>query len=492
MKNKVVLVIITLSTLLLSLNYLNARPIRDIRRNNSSGVPLLLDSVVTISGIVSVANQFGSYGPAYVFDNTGGVAIYGPGVAQLAIGDSVTVTGTVVLFYGLTELTNLTITKHASGRPVSPQVMTIPEVVRIDTLAGYVENEGTLIKLRNVRFVSPGGTFSGNTNYTIRDTFGNTLQIRIDNDVSSIIGQPIPSGYFDLIGIIAQYDNVSPYFDGYQVMPRFLSDLQLPVQTIPIAQAIVDADSNGIPDLRGSNVNITGIVTVPTGVFSKTQTDIYVQDNTAGVNVFSFNYQPVKLGDSVIVSGTVYFYRGKTEIYNASITVIDSNRPLPEPVSLTCREMNREPYEGSLVALKGVFTTAFLLAGDQNYLLVDSTGTITLRIDADTDIPGLLVIQDTFTVIGIKSQYTTDTNPPVNKGYQFLPRFRRDFSRNLNDQLPLLSINEVQKVGTDGYSSYYEGQYVKVRGRISGPANIFTSGSSYSLYIQDQTNGINV
>ncbi|MEO0092257.1 MAG: FlgD immunoglobulin-like domain containing protein [candidate division WOR-3 bacterium] len=263
-------------------------------------------------------------------------------------------------------------------------------------------------------------------------------------------------------------------------------------QVIPIAEAIADADSNGIPDLRNQYVTVTGIVTVPSGVFSRTRTDIYVQDNTAGVNVFNFSYIPTSLGDSVIVSGQVYFYRGKTEISNASITIVAHNRPLPEPLPLTCAMINREPYEGSLVKLTGVFTTAFLLAGDQNYNLIDNSGSCVMRIYKDTDIPGLIVVQDTFTVIGIKSQYTTDTIPPVNTGYQLLPRFRTDFSRNLNDALPLMTIAEVQRPGPDGYSSAYEGQYVRVRGRITGPAYIFTSGSSKSLFIQDATNGINV
>ncbi|MCX7784867.1 MAG: hypothetical protein N2201_01355 [candidate division WOR-3 bacterium] len=263
-------------------------------------------------------------------------------------------------------------------------------------------------------------------------------------------------------------------------------------QVIPIAEAIVDADSNGIPDRRGQYVTITGIVTAPSGVFSRTQTDIYVQDNTAGVNVFNFTYTPVALGDSVIVYGRVYFYRGKTEIYNASITVVANNRPLPEPIPLTCAMINREPYEGSLVKLSGVFTTAFLLAGDQNYNLIDNSGSCVMRIDRDGEIPGLIVVQDTFTLIGIKSQYTFETIPPVNTGYQILPRYRTDFSRNLNDAVPLMTIAEVQQPGPDGYSSAYEGQYVKVRGRITGPSYIFTSGSSKSLYIQDSTNGINV
>jgi hypothetical protein len=266
----------------------------------------------------------------------------------------------------------------------------------------------------------------------------------------------------------------------------------LSAQIIPIADAIVDADSNGIPDRRGTYVQITGIVTVPSGVFSHTQLDIYVQDNTAGVNVFNYSITPIALGDSVIVNGQVYFYRGKTEISYATVTIIANNCPVPEPLPITCAMMNREPYEGRLVKICGVTTTAFLLTGDANFILIDSTGTCTMRIDADAGIAGLVMVQDTFTVVGIKSQYTSDTFPPVNSGYEFFPRFRSDFSKTLNNSLPLLTISEVQRPGGDGYSSYYEGQFVKVHGRITGPSYIFTSGSSKSLYIQDATNGVNV
>ncbi len=266
----------------------------------------------------------------------------------------------------------------------------------------------------------------------------------------------------------------------------------LNAQYIPIAQAIADADSNGIPDLRGSYVRVTGVVTAPSGVFSHTQTDIYVQDNTAGVDVFNYSYTSVALGDSVLVYGQVYFYRGKTEISYATVTIVANNCQLPDPIPLTCAMMNREPYEGSLVCLRGVTTTAFLLTGDANFMLIDSTGTCTMRIDIDAGIAGLVMTQDTFTVVGIKSQYTTDTTPPVHSGYEFFPRFRSDFSQTLNSALPLLTIAEVQRPGSNGYSSYYEGQFVKVHGRITGPSYIFTSGSSKSLYIQDATNGVNV
>jgi len=268
--------------------------------------------------------------------------------------------------------------------------------------------------------------------------------------------------------------------------------LALSAQIIPIANAIVDADSNGKPDRRGTYVTVTGVVTAPSGVYSHIYTDIYVQDNTAGVNVFSYNYTQTLLGDSVLVNGRVNFYKGKTEIDNANITIVGANRPLPDPIQLTCAMMNREPYEGSLVKLTGVFTSAFILAGDQNYTLFDNTGSCIMRIDIDNNVAGLIMTQDTFTVIGIKSQYTTDTIPVVRGGYELFPRYRTDFSRSLNSALPLLTINEVQRPGPNGYSSAYEGQYVKVHGRITGPSYIFTSGSSKSLYIQDATNGVNV
>lgn len=480
-------------TLLLAIwapGFAQSRLIRDIRKNDPNGVPLLLDSIVTITGVVSVGNQFGSYGPAFVFDTTGGVAIYDSMVSKLKIGDSVTITGKVDNFNGLTEIKSISLTKHNNLRSkVVQKRMSLPEVSRIDTSAGYIENEGWLISLNQVKIVTPpADTFAGDMNYTIEDTLGRQAILRIDRDCKDIVGKTIPSGYFNLTGVISQYDNTIPYWSGYQVMPRNGADLGI---ITPIRDAIVDADSNGIPDQRGTYVTITGVVTVPSGVFSDNNTDIYIQDFSAGVNVFTYDYCPLLLGDSVIVKGRVWFYRGKTEIDQADIMLIDTNHPLPLPLSLTCALINTEPNEGSLVKLGGVFTNSFLLAGNENYRLFDTTGSCIMRIDGDGEIPGLIVVQDTFTIIGIKSQYTTDTLPPVNTGYQLLPRFRTDFSRNLTDILPLRTINEVQTPDPEGFSSRYEGQYVKVRGRITGPNSIFGTSYSTGFYLQDATGGIN-
>jgi len=282
-------------------------------------------------------------------------------------------------------------------------------------------------------------------------------------------------------------------WDGFR---RFVlvSTLILPAlltaQLIPIREAIEDLDNDGKPDRRGQTVTVTGIVTAPDSIFDIRYTDIYIQDSSAGVNVFSFTFQNADLGDSVLVTGRVDLYRGKTEISNATITLLGTNRPLPEPRLLTCAQMNKEEYEGELVRISGVRIGAVFLQGNSNYVLEDSTGTTQVRIDAETEIPGFVCYPDTFTIIGIKSQYTSDTTQLLT-GYQLLPRFRTDFSKDALS-IPLRTIAETQRPGPDGVTPELLNTWVRVQGRITGPARIFTSGSSPSLYIQDQTQGINI
>ncbi|RKY58279.1 MAG: hypothetical protein DRP96_08705, partial [Candidatus Neomarinimicrobiota bacterium] len=82
--------------------------------------------------------------------------------------------------------------------------------------------EGLLIKLENVTF-QESGTFAGNTNYIVSDGV-NTLNIRIDTD-TDMPGNSIPGGAVNIVGILSQYDNSSPYSEGYQLLPRTLSDI---------------------------------------------------------------------------------------------------------------------------------------------------------------------------------------------------------------------------------------------------------------------------
>ena len=90
-----------------------------------------------------------------------------------------------------------------------------------------------------------GGT-SGQ-NYDISDTTGTlTSGLRIDKDVTTIVGTPIPSGKIDIIGVIGQYKYSAPYNNGYQLFPRFISDIidyGAPLILSPVLAADIDTNT---------------------------------------------------------------------------------------------------------------------------------------------------------------------------------------------------------------------------------------------------------
>ncbi|MEO0080611.1 MAG: FlgD immunoglobulin-like domain containing protein, partial [candidate division WOR-3 bacterium] len=109
-------------------------------------------------------------------------------------------------------------------------------------------------------------------------------------------------------------------------------------------------------------------------------------------------------------------------------------------------------------------------------------------IDRDaTDLVGMLIPDGYITLVGVIGQYAP--NPPHFGGYQLMPRMLSDLGV---PQRPLLTIRKVQEPGPDGVTPRLLDSIVRVRGRITGPARVFTTGSSKSLYIQDSTQGINI
>ena len=225
-------------------------PIQTIRQNDSNGVPVYVNSVVTVAGIATCSNQYGAAGPAAIQDETGAISIYGSSFANVvAIGDSVTVTATLTNYNGLAEISFSTGTPsfitHSSNNKVEPEVVTISQISN-QAWNGFEEFESKLIRINNIT-INSIGNFSGNTNYNISDATGSLANgMRIDTDVSSIVGTQIPLGQVDIIGILGQYDNTAPYSSGYQILPRFILDIVndgSPVILNPVFAAGVDTSS---------------------------------------------------------------------------------------------------------------------------------------------------------------------------------------------------------------------------------------------------------
>ena len=200
---------------------------------------MFLNQTVTLSGVVTAADDFGSTGPAYIQDNSAGIAVYGAElVSQLTKGDSITITTKLGFYKALTELIYeegiSEVTVHKNTALPAAQDVTIRDILDQEW-NGTECYEGLLCRIRGVR-IDASGTFASGTNYNIFDG-ADTLILRIDNAVN-IVGENIPTGEdVDITGVIGQFKSSEPYNSGYQIIPRNTADIQtmvsLPHEMVP-------------------------------------------------------------------------------------------------------------------------------------------------------------------------------------------------------------------------------------------------------------------
>jgi len=220
-------------------------PISDVKQNDANGVAIRLGRLITVRGIVIVANQFGS--PSYIQDNTGGMSVFDHTFSQsVSIGDEVVVTGTVSQFNGLNQISPVTsFSIISSGNTVNPVEATATQL-NSDGQVGVENYEGSLVRLNNVTvsLISGGsvGTWAYQ-NYRLTGTSGtDTVEIRID-DSTNIINTVAPAGAFDVIGVLSQFKSSSPFIGGYQLMPRSTADI---ISQGPLF-AVLPSESNLAP-----------------------------------------------------------------------------------------------------------------------------------------------------------------------------------------------------------------------------------------------------
>ncbi|MCS7229658.1 MAG: FlgD immunoglobulin-like domain containing protein [Candidatus Kryptonium sp.] len=208
---------------------------------------------------------------------------------------------------------------------------------------------------------------------------------------------------------------------------------------VTLAEARKDDNNDYIPDYRvtGDTLLVYGVITSPNYTASAGATSYYIQDETAGLNVFRtgvvLNFD---LGDYIMVIGKMDIFRGLTEIIpltadTTSIKVLWKNHPLPTPRKLTVAEFlaNFERYEGQLIRLDSLWKAATSPAwpasgADANMIFTSyaRTETLTVRIDRDTDIDGQPEPRYPVSIIGIATQFTA--GPTVyTGGYQISPRY---------------------------------------------------------------------
>ena len=213
---------------------------------------------------------------------------------------------------------------------------------------------------------------------------------------------------------------------------------QVYVGDTPIANLHIN-DPNGVPLYRLAYARVTGVATVGNSTFSVDNLDVYLQDNSGGVNLFQFGADSlvtITVGNSYTVVGKLDHYNGKTEIIpdDPETDITDNGAStLPDPFNLSIAALLADPetYEGRLVLIEQVSNTGNgagwpVENSDANLEITDDGGTslLILRIDGDTDIDGSPEPAWPVNVQGVFNQF--DNSSPYNSGYQLLPRSLED------------------------------------------------------------------
>ncbi len=252
-------------------------------------------------------------------------------------------------------------------------------------------------------------------------------------------------------------------------------------------------DADGVPELSGSTCEIRGIVHSPSFRTSGLQF-VLIDEENAGVTVFSSDFEGynAKLGDELVIQGTVDFFNGLTEIIPDSIGLMSEGNALQEPTPIT--ELN-EATESQLVTIKDVsLVDANQWTGQGsgfNVDMTDGTNIFTVRVDNNTDLYNLSAPEGTFDVIGVGGQF--DNSAPYDGGYQLFPRSAMDISVEVVEEIrtyPAYTIGQVTTNNAEG-----EPDSLRVTCELEGVVygtNLRAGNDLQFTLIDDNNDGIGV
>ena len=409
--------------------------IYSLRQNDKHGVPVKIDQVADVSGIITASKEFGNDGNSFIQDNQAAIAIHGSDfITQLITGDSITLTGTVTQNSGLTRLTfdpgssNLTV--HKKVNLPNPRIVTIAEV-REQDWDGKEMLESRLIKIEDIKILS-AGNFAGDTNYKMSDG-RDTMDVRIDSN-TDLVGTTIPDKQVSLTGFLGQSKASAPYDEGYQLLPGSLKDIYVipEIRHVPII-TLHQNNSEGISKYVDSVMSVSGVVTVTTQFGDRGPA--FLQDSEAGIAVYGASFiSKMKMGDSVTVTGPLVSYNGLTEyIFDAEVSdvTVHKNIAVPDPQLITISDIINqerdgvEELEAKLVMIKNIeFTDNGKFEAFRNYQFTDGLDSMNIRVSNQEIFNGASIPTGKVTLIGIVGQ--SRSSAPYRGGYQLLPRSADD------------------------------------------------------------------
>ncbi|MBO1513710.1 DUF6359 domain-containing protein [Metabacillus bambusae] len=316
--------------------------------------------------------------------------------------------------------------------------LTVAEAISRNTSVENVTVEGYIIGYTtgttSFDFEAP---FAGNTNIAIAD-------VSSEKDGAKIMPVQLPSSpsyireNFGLVtnpSIVGKKVRITAKIETYFSKPGLKSptSIEFVDGTDPIdPDPVTPGEPISIADARtktGKEVTVIGTVTVDNSAIGGGRLSTYIQDETAGINIFALNsasFPELTEGKQIKITGTITSYKGLTEIAPIvnGIEVLSENNQLPQANEMTLIDLNNESIaeskEGQLVKVKGYVNSvpSSAAGGGYNVSVIDEEfNRTTIRIMEATSTISKVEAGKWYEFTGVLSQYDS---------YQVLPRKAED------------------------------------------------------------------
>jgi two-component sensor histidine kinase len=200
-----------------------------------------------------------------------------------------------------------------------------------------------------------------------------------------------------------------------------------------VSEALADNDGDGEIDLLNQNIVISGRASVDNLIFNEQRLSVYIQDDSAGIQVFSGTLKAdISRGDSLVVKGTIDLYYDKPEIIADTVYVVGGQSRVPTPKSLTQVAANPENYLGMLVQGRAVVSQKNASSGYRGLTVTVSDSSESIlevyisqshRLKDEFNLE-LLSIGDEIEVTGVLGKFVFQSSGTVT--YHVMPRTTND------------------------------------------------------------------
>ncbi|MFZ6011314.1 MAG: DUF5689 domain-containing protein [Bacteroidota bacterium] len=185
----------------------------------------------------------------------------------------------------------------------------------------------------------------------------------------------------------------------------------------------------------GTKVTVAGRITVA----NEHGNPAFVQDATGGIPVFFFPLASgTIIGDSVIITGPIGVFNDQKQISGSGIffTKVDTAPRIPDPKPIAIDQL--AAHEGLLVTVQSVelVNKNFVFYPQSTERMTAGGIQADLRIDGDTNIPGLTKPQGLVDITGVVGRFRANA--------QLLPRFQSDIPGVMEPSTPYDSIPKNQ------------------------------------------------